>query len=281
MNIYAFADEYSPNIDEQIKALKENVLQGLEIRNVDGINVADVTKEKAKEVKEKLEKNGLKVFSIGSPVGKIDIEKDDFNLHLQKFEHVLEIAKILEAKYIRVFSFYIPKDKNPDEYTNEVVKRMTLLCEMATKKGITLCHENEKGIFGDNAKRCKVLFDSVLNLKGVFDMANFVQCNEDTLSAWELLKNNIRYLHIKDALADGNIVPAGKGIGNVKKIIEAYKSLGGEDITLEPHLMEFDGLKRLEQAEEKSLVGEITKFSSTKEAFLCGVKSLKELLSKG
>ena len=59
MNIYAFADEYSPNIDEQIKALKENVLQGLEIRNVDGINVADVTKEKAKEVKEKLEKNGL------------------------------------------------------------------------------------------------------------------------------------------------------------------------------------------------------------------------------
>ena len=50
MRIFAFADEASSNIDEQIIAMKRNGISGLEIRNVDGINVSDITLEKAKEV---------------------------------------------------------------------------------------------------------------------------------------------------------------------------------------------------------------------------------------
>ena len=42
MKIYAFADEASANIDEQIKAMKENKLDGLEIRNVDGVNISGI-----------------------------------------------------------------------------------------------------------------------------------------------------------------------------------------------------------------------------------------------
>ena len=97
IKIYAFADEASPNIDEQITALKRNGLDGLEIRNVDGVNVSDITLEKAKEVKTKLDANGLITWSIGSPIGKIDIEKDDFKAHLEKLKHTLEIADILEG----------------------------------------------------------------------------------------------------------------------------------------------------------------------------------------
>ncbi len=41
MKIYAFADEASANIDEQIKAMKENGVDGLEIRNVDSVNIAE------------------------------------------------------------------------------------------------------------------------------------------------------------------------------------------------------------------------------------------------
>ncbi len=40
MNIYAFADEASPLIDGQIKAMLENGVSGLEIRNVDNVNVS-------------------------------------------------------------------------------------------------------------------------------------------------------------------------------------------------------------------------------------------------
>ena len=50
IKIFAFADEASPNIDEQITALKRNSLSGRERRNVDGVNISDITLEKAKEL---------------------------------------------------------------------------------------------------------------------------------------------------------------------------------------------------------------------------------------
>jgi predicted xylose isomerase-like sugar epimerase len=75
--IYAFADEASPIIDKQIIAMRRNGLQGLEIRNVDGESVAAISLDKAREVRAKMDAAGLKVWSIGSPSGKIDIEKDD------------------------------------------------------------------------------------------------------------------------------------------------------------------------------------------------------------
>ena len=54
-------------------------------------------------------------------------------------------------------------------------------------------------------------------MKAVFDPANFVQCGVDTLKAWEMLKNKVEYLHIKDAVGQA-IVPAGEGEGNIKEL---------------------------------------------------------------
>ena len=111
-NIFAFADESDSSIDGQIKAMLRNNLKGLEIRGVDGENISDISLDKAKEVKEKLDANGLITWSIGSPIGKINIT-DDFAPHLDKFKHTLEIANILGSKNIRLFSFYIPEKKHP------------------------------------------------------------------------------------------------------------------------------------------------------------------------
>jgi len=53
VKIYAFSDEASPMINEQIAAMKENNLCGMEIRNVDKVNVVDISDAKAKEVRKK------------------------------------------------------------------------------------------------------------------------------------------------------------------------------------------------------------------------------------
>ena len=98
LHIYAFADEASPRIDEQIKAMVRNGLQGLEIRNVDGENVSAISLDKAREVRKKLDDAGLITWSIGSPLGKIDIEKGSFEEHLDSLRHTLEVASVLGAK---------------------------------------------------------------------------------------------------------------------------------------------------------------------------------------
>ena len=277
MKIYAFADEASANIDKQIKAMKENRLDGLEIRNVDGVNIAEISDSKAKEVRKKLDNACLRVWTIGSPIGKIDIEKDDFALHTEKFKRTLELADILGAENIRLFSFFTPSE-NRDSYKDKVIERLGTFCKIAKGSSITLCHENEKGIYGDIPERCLEIHKALPEMKAIFDPANYVQCGVDTLQAWELLKGYVKYLHIKDALADGSVVPAGKGIGNVKYILDDFKKLGGNSVTVEPHLTVFDGLKGLEKEGDASVVGEVYKYATAEEAFSAAVSALRGLI---
>lgn len=277
MKIYAFADEASANIDKQIKAMKENRLDGLEIRNVDGVNIAEISDSKAKEVRKKLDNACLRVWTIGSPIGIIDIEKDDFTLHTEKFKRTLELADILGAENIRLFSFFTPSE-NRDSYKDKVIERLGTFCEIAKGSGITLCHENEKGIYGDIPERCLEIHKALPEMKAIFDPANYVQCGVDTLQAWELLKGYVKYLHIKDALADGSVVPAGKGIGNVKFVLDEFKKIGGDSVTVEPHLTVFDGLKGLEKEGDASVVGEVYKYATAGEAFSAAVSALREIL---
>lgn len=272
----AFADEASAMIDDQIEAMKKNGVEFLEIRNVDGTNIAKIDEKKAKEVRAKLDDAGLAVWSMGSPVGKTKIQ-DDFAFESEQFKRVLENAYILGAKCIRLFSFY-GTDGKP-EYRDEVLLRLSRYLEMAKGSGIILCHENEKGIYGDIAVRCDEIQKALPELKAVFDPANFIQCHQDTLEAWAMLKKYVYYFHIKDCLADGNVVPAGKGIAALDRILPEYNGLASDVLTIEPHLTKFVGLDTLEGG-EKSEVGNLFSFATNAEAFDCAVSSLKEITEK-
>lgn len=278
IRIYAFADEASSSIDKQIAAMKRNGLNGLEIRNVDGTNISEITCDKAREVRKKLDDAGLTVWSIGSPIGKIDIERGDFGAHLDVCKHTVELASILGAENLRMFSFYIPTGKNPDDYKNEVIERLGHFTDIARGSGVDLCHENEKGIYGDIATRCAEVLKALPELKGVFDPANFIQCGQNTLEAWEMLKNRIKYFHVKDAFYDGSVVPAGKGEGNLKEIVSDYIKSGGIDFTIEPHLSVFDGFADLEKSENESLLANRYVFKTNDEAFDAACEAFKSLI---
>ena len=276
IRIFAFADEASARIDGQIAAMRRNGLNGLEIRGVDGASIADISEEKAREVRRKLDDAGLTVWSIGSPIGKIPIGTDAFGAHLDQLRHVLALADILGAENLRLFSFYVP-DSRKEEFRGQVLDRMGRMLDTAAGSGIAVCHENEKGIYGDTAPRCADLLSTFPTLRGIFDPANFVQCGQDTLEAWALLRQRIKYLHIKDALADGRVVPSGCGIGHVREILNEYRAMGGDAVTVEPHLSVFDGLQGLEQAGQRTEMGAYT-YPSGDAAFDAACGALKRLL---
>lgn len=273
--IYAFADEANGMIDGQIRTLLRNGLQGLEIRGVDGRNIADITVEKAKEVRKKLDDNGLCVWSMGSPIGKIDIVNGDFAAHLEKLKHVLELSHVLGAENVRMFSFYIPGEDHA-LWRQKVMDQVGEMVNTAKGTGIKLCHENEKGIYGDVAVRCRELLDAFPELHNIFDPANFIQSGQETLSGWELLKDRTRYLHIKDALCDGHVVPAGHGVGHLPQILKDFHAIGGRCVTVEPHLTVFAGLKELERAGEETRMAYT--YESSDAAFDAACDALKACL---
>ena len=263
----AFADEASQNIDEQIKAMKDNGIELLEIRGVDGTNIADITIAKAKEVRSRLDDAGLSVWSLGSPFGKISLS-DDFEKHLDSFKHGVELCNELGTKHVRLFSFYGAEGRFDD-----VAERLSKFTKAAKGSGIVLCHENEKGIYGDIASRCLEIQKTFPEIKAIFDPANFIQSGQDTLEAWKLLSPYVEYMHIKDALPDGSVVPAGKGSGNLPYLLNQYT---GDVLTIEPHLTVFKGLDDLEK-DEKSQVGKYS-YPDPFTAFKAAADALKSLL---
>lgn len=272
-----FSDEIAPELDLQLAAIREWGLSHIELRAADGVNVSDFSTEKVKEVKNKLAGAGVSVSSIGSPIGKIGVE-EDFAPHLEKLKRTLEIQKELGAPYLRMFSFYIPQGRAPEDFREEVLDRVGRMAEEAKAWDSVLLHENEKGIYGDSAPRCKELLDAFYgpHFKAVFDFANFVQVGQQTLPAYELLKPYVEYVHVKDAQwGTGAVVPAGQGDGHVKEILTDLTGGGWKGfLSLEPHLTDFAGLAALEQDPQKrgsALDG--------KSAWKLALDSLKEILA--
>ncbi|MBE6599009.1 MAG: sugar phosphate isomerase/epimerase [Ruminococcaceae bacterium] len=262
----AFSDEYSSVFDEQIEGLLKNKIGMTEIRGVDGTNIADLSTSAVEEAAKKLTSAGIAVSAIGSPIGKIKIT-DPMEPHLDKLKQVCETASVLATDKIRMFSFYIPEGTEPADCKDEVVDRMGKMLDVADEYNLLLCHENEKGIYGDTPERCLELFrefDGRLGL--VFDPANYIQCGCDPLKAYFTLAPYTTYMHIKDADARGTIVPAGRGVGSIPEILALINNARSGDFTLtiEPHLAVFKGLDALEGG-EKTMLGNA--YSSNEEAF--------------
>ena len=271
----AFSDEYSPSLDEQIEGLITNKIRMTELRGVDGINVSDLTPLQASDVHKKLESSGISVSAIGSPLGKIKIT-DPFEPHLDKLKNTCETADTLFCSRIRMFSFYIPDGKY-DEYKNEVIDRIGKMLDIADEYGVKLCHENEKGIYGDTPERCLELLNEFDGRLGcVFDPANFIQCGCEPFEySYNLLKTHITYLHIKDALPNGTVVPAGMGCGCIPELLAVINLAHQGDfiLTIEPHLRVFKGLDKLENPNNASVVA--NSYPSSAEAFKAAVENLR------
>ena len=148
----AFADEYADSLKEQCEALNKFGIEYIEIRGVNGKNVSVLTENEVKETKKTLDDYGIKVSSIGSPLGKIDI-KGDLNGHLETAKRVYETANILDAKNVRMFSFY-SKETPFDECKNEIYAGLEKLVGLSDSAGLTLCHENEARIYGESPEKC-------------------------------------------------------------------------------------------------------------------------------
>ena len=274
--ISGFSDEINEKIDVQFAHIKTLGIEYFEPRGIDGTNIADINDEQLKVLKEKMDKNGIKVSSIGSPIGKIKIT-DAFEPHLEKLARVIEIAKKLGTRYIRVFSYYIEKGDDLEKWHDEVIFRMKKMAELAEKEGVILLHENEKDIWGELPEQCDRIIREVNSpaLRAVFDPANFIQAGAKPYpDAYNIMKPHIEYMHIKDALENGHVVPAGLGIGGIDKILSDLKASGWTGfLSLEPHLGAFKGLDALE-GDNKTVMEE----GSTPEKFTLAFESLNKII---
>lgn len=275
----AFADEITPDFDGQLSALRELGIPLLELRGVDGKSFTLLTNEEAEAVRRKLQSAGIGLSALGSPIGKLDAD-GDFDAHLTLFKRVLELGERLDCKRIRMFSFY-PGKLEASAFEETVFAHTERLLELAEQRGFTLCHENEKDIYGETPQsEFRLLSQFGGKLKAVLDPGNFAFCKLDASPAYPLLKSYISYFHIKDADENGVIVPPGMGVAHLEELLSAVaKDRAGQEVvlTMEPHLMLFTGLSSLSKLDD---IQHKYTFSSPLEAFRVAYEQTREMVRR-
>jgi sugar phosphate isomerase/epimerase len=235
-----FADEISPELEEQLEIFAQESMGYMELRSVWNTNVLDLTDDELDRVKSATAQRGIRISSIGSPIGKVPVT-DPFGPHLERFRRALYAADVMGAPYIRVFSFFIPEGQKPERYREEVIDRMGIMAGEAEDSGVTLLHENEKEIYGDVPRRCLAILAGVGSpaLRAAWDAANFVQVGVSPYNeGYASLRPFIEYVHVKDAhFGSDTVVPAGEGDGQLPETLSALRASGYDGFfSLEPHL---------------------------------------------
>ncbi|MEJ3651386.1 sugar phosphate isomerase/epimerase family protein [Actinomycetes bacterium KLBMP 9759] len=236
-----FADEIAPDPNIQIAVLEALGIRHIEVRSAWGTNIVDLEPERVAELAGLLRSNGIGTSAIGSPIGKVasTVEVDS---EVARLRRIIAAAHALDATYVRIFSFYPPEGTEPENARDDVLRLLSALAALAEQEGVVLLHENEKAIYGDTPERCLDLLEGVGSpaLRAAWDAANFVQVGvaRPFTDGYAMLRPHLEYLQVKDArAADGTVVPAGEGDGEVAATIAALRDDGYAGYaSMEPHL---------------------------------------------
>ncbi|PYI39753.1 xylose isomerase [Arthrobacter psychrolactophilus] len=235
-----FGDEIDPDPKIQAAVMLSLGASHIEVRSAWGVNVVELDDAQVAELKSVLDASGLKVSAVASPIGKVDISLPAAH-EVGRLRRIIEVTKALDARYIRMFSYFRAADQSPEDIRDAVMERMTLLAAEAEKAGVILIHENEKDIYGDTPERVLDLLETVNSpaLRAAWDNANFVQVGVKPFTdAYAMLRPYLDYLQVKDAIAgSGEVVPTGQGDGQLVETLTALSEDGYTGFaSLEPHL---------------------------------------------
>ncbi|MBS4219151.1 sugar phosphate isomerase/epimerase [Bacillus sp. FJAT-49711] len=243
-------DEVSQDITEALDWAESNGLRHVEIRMVDGKNIVDFTDQELELLLFEVEKRGLFVSAIASPIFKCALDpsravasgdtfgqqEESVERHFLKLERVIEICKKLNANKIRIFSFW--REEDPFAYEEEIIGYLKKAASTAAKHDILLLLENENSCNGGYASEVAHIVRHVdsPNLKVLWDPGNEVYGGRPAFpEGYEKVRGFIGHVHLKDAFAN-KCVPIGEGMVPFSHQLQALKNDGYEGLfTIETH----------------------------------------------
>ncbi len=214
-----FADEAANQklAVQQFAALAAAGLQYYSIRFIDvgsGIkNSMALTTEELKTVCKMQAEYGLKVATVGSPIGKVkllDVEDGTLNRFVPfkqyldtEVKHACEVANTLGTKLIRGFAFYHPKGTDPWQHLPQVVDQLGQIADICDRAGLTFGLEVEANLVGQTGKLLSEIHRKVNSesLVLIFDGANLVcqgMTPDEVFAEYLAMKAGLGWIHIKD-----------------------------------------------------------------------------------
>jgi glucosamine-6-phosphate isomerase len=243
------SDEVSNYFIEALDWIQAEGLKYVEIRMVDGINVANLSDEQVERVRMEVVNRGLSISALASPLFKCALDpsrpveagdrfgqaEESVDAHFAKLDRTIEIAQKLGTSLIRIFSFW--REREPDEYADVVAAHLRKAADIAAQHNVTLLLENEASCNGGYALEVASLIREVNSpsLKALWDPGNEALGEHWCYpQVYNEVKNLLAHVHLKDAYIESggkpSCVPIGSGrVPYVQQILdlerEGYQGL--------------------------------------------------------
>lgn len=220
--IAAITDEFATDdLDVALQAMADIGMTGAELRVISGRNIIDLSDEEVARARAQVERHGMQVLSIASPLLKcvlpdgpaIDgrFQQDVFG-SAYTFEdqprltrRAFDIAERAGARIIRVFSYWRTVD--PQREYPRIARALRDLADQALDRGIIIGLENEHACNVGTAAEAALMLAAVDHpaLKLIWDPANaFVLGETPYPSGYALLPfERIVHVHAKDCVMSG------------------------------------------------------------------------------
>ena len=203
-------DEVSQDFEIAVTFAKKNQLDFVEIRSVWDKPPQDLTPANIKQMQEILNRAGLTVICIASPVFKCHIEKqDEYLLHLDILKRAIDLAHQFNTDILRIFTFWKKENMTLDRNWDLLIDRFGPAIEIAKQEQIKLAIENENSCLISTGKELH-RFLEVLNSGTVY--ALWDPCNEIFAgvteppypNGYKPIADRTIHIHIKDAIRESN-----------------------------------------------------------------------------
>jgi L-ribulose-5-phosphate 3-epimerase len=223
-------DEVSSDLTEALEFAVREGLKHVEIRTVGGVNVVNLDDDDIAWIKQQIDRYGLYVSALSSPIFKCALDckrevasgdsfgmpEEDVEAHFIKLHRMIDIAKALGTTKIRVFSFW--RERDPDRYTDDIVKHLRRAADIAEGHHVLLLLENEPACNAGYAAEVAKILQKVDSpaLKALWDPGNEEYGGRLSFpDGYRQVKDAVRHVHLKDALIDdtghAQCVPIGMG----------------------------------------------------------------------
>ncbi len=154
-----FSDEIAPELDIQLAAIREWGLPHRAAGGRRGKRLGLFPRESERSESQAGGGGGF-VSSIGSPLGKISIE-EDFPPTWRRSSAPWKSRRSWARPPHPHVQLLPARGPDPARFRGEVLERLHRMVEEAAAWDSVLLHENEKGIYGDNASRCQDLLEQL------------------------------------------------------------------------------------------------------------------------
>ncbi len=256
-------DEVSPDFDIALDWCRAQGLGHVEVRVIDGANIATLNDEQVRAVRKRVESRGQRVSAVSSPLFKCALDparpvasgdrfgqaEESIEAHFIKLDRVIRSAKMLDATRIRIFSFW--REREPEKYFDEIVEHLKRAARVADREGVLLLVENEASCNGGFAAEVGAIVRAIDSraIRALWDPGNEAHGGREAFpSGYAQVKDVLAHVHLKDAYhrADGSPRCVPLGSGDVRWI-EQFRALGADGydglFTIETHYTPEGGSK--------------------------------------